>query len=456
MATGTLPASGMDDPGLLSASDTSNVSRLFAGGHALDQQGADREERFPVPRSFEDLNISESLVTAIFLKQAYQAGASTVRGLARSLKLSGPLVESIFHRMKSRQFIEITGMTDDGGFSFNLSAAGKNAALERMQVSRYTGPVPVSIDDYRRAVKTQAVRTTVNRERLMKAYSDLSLDEAMLNRLGPAIASQNAMLLYGPSGTGKTSLAERLLRIFDDVIAIPYAVETEGSIIGIYDPAVHRLAEPAAGYHDPRWAFCHRPCVIVGGELTADMLELKKDADSGSFAAPLHTKANNGIFVIDDFGRQTISPRELLNRWIVPLDRRVDYLNLSSGLKCPVPFEVFVVFSTNLNPSELGDEAFLRRIPNRILVEPISQLVFDEIVERRLASSGWSVEAGAEGHLRRICRKGAGDLRPCYPRDLFRIIESIALFEERVPSLNHEDIDRAGELYFGSHTRSTD
>jgi hypothetical protein len=205
---------------------------------------------------------------------------------------------------------------------------------------------------------------------------------------------------------------------------------------------------------DPRWVFCSRPCIIVGGELIAGMLEVQREAEKGSYVAPLHMKANNGIFIIDDFGRQMIKPQELLNRWIVPLDRRTDFLTIN-GAKVPIPFEVFVVFSTNLNPEELGDEAFLRRIPNKILVDAISPALFDEILDRRLESHGWSAEPGAAEHLRNVCAALGGSLRPCHPRDLFRIIESIAEFEERSPALNRSYINRAAALYFGKARAAT-
>jgi hypothetical protein len=404
---------------------------------------------FTAPRSEADLGIPESLVQELFLKHVFRKGSGSIFGLARSLCLTIGIVEGVFHRMKSRQLIEVRGMTGDD-YNFTLTNAGKAETLERMQLSRYCGPVPVSLESYQRAVRSQIFRTRVNRAQLREAYGDLTLEPALLNRLGPALASCTSMFLYGPSGTGKSSLAERLLRVFDEPIGIPYAVEVDGSIVTVFDPAVHAVVPDTPYDHDPRWAWCSRPCIIVGGELVASMLEAHREGDNGSYTAPLHMKANNGVFVIDDFGRQLIAPRDLLNRWIVPLDRRIDYLTLASGQKFEVPFEVFVVFSTNLNPMELADEAFLRRIPNKILVDAVSANVFDEIVTRRLESQNWTAEPGSPDHLRGLCKDRGGDLRPCYPRDMFRIIESIASFEERDPWLNIPDINRAAELYFGA------
>jgi hypothetical protein len=406
----------------------------------------ERDELFRSPGYLEDLGVSETLVADLFLKQAYKAGTCTLGSLAASLRLTVDIVEAVFRKLKSQQFVEVRGMHGDD-FEFTLSQAGKTAAIERLQISRYTGPVPVSLAKYEKAVRFQIARTRLNRARLNHAYQDLSLPSDLLAQLGPALVAQKSMFLYGPSGTGKSSLAERVLRIYNDSVAIPHAVEIDGNIISVFDPAVHRPSAQRPE-DDPRWVFCHRPSIIVGGELVPEMLELQKDLDSGQFIAPLHMKANNGIFVIDDFGRQLLAPRDLLNRWIVPLDRRIDYLTIS-GAKVAVPFEVFVVFSTNLNPMELADEAFLRRIPNKILVDSLSRELFDDVVGKRLKSSGWESEAGAAEHLRAVCQERGGALRGCYPRDLFQIVESIAEFEERRPELTRTDVNRAAELYFG-------
>jgi len=404
-------------------------------------------ELLRAPMCIEDLGVSEGLVIGLFLKHAYKAGNCTIRDLSASLCLTVELVESVFHKLKSQNFFEIRGMYGDD-FNFVLTHAGKNAAIERLQLSQYYGPVPVPLSSYEIVVRSQVARTRLNRTKLAKAYADLTLPPDLIDRLGPALTAQKSMFLYGPSGTGKSSLAERVLRIYEDRVAVPYAIEIDGNIVAVFDPSVHQRTSTQRADDDPRWVFCSRPSIVVGGELVPSMLEMQREVDGGLFIAPLHMKANNGIFVVDDFGRQQISARDLLNRWIVPLDRRTDYLTIS-GVKFAIPFEVFVVFSTNLNPAELADEAFLRRIPNKILVDAVTPALFDEIVELRVQKTRWDVGPGAVQHLREVCRAKGGSLRPCYPRDIFLIIESIAEFEERAPALTVSDVDRAVELYFG-------
>jgi len=231
---------------------------------------------------------------------------------------------------------------------------------------------------------------------------------------------------------------------------MPYAVEVDNQIIVLFDPAVHERVHVDMEEADPRWVVCHRPCVIVGGELIPSMLELRRDDSSGTYAPPVQMKANGGMLVIDDFGRQLISPRDLLNRWIVPLDRRVDYLSLNYGVRFQIPFEVMIVFATNLEPSELADEAFLRRIPNKILVEAVAPEVFDEIFRRVLISFKMPCEDGASEHLRKLCMERGGDLRPCYPRDMCRIIQAVKTYEEQPLGVSRADLERAVELFFGT------
>jgi hypothetical protein len=233
------------------------------------------------------------------------------------------------------------------------------------------------------------------------------------------------------------------------VIAVPYAVEFDNQIIVVYDPVYHERVETDMENLDDRWVICRRPCVIVGGELTSNMLELKVDQSTGVYAAPLQMKANNGMFVIDDFGRQILTPEYLLNRWIVPLDRRVDYLSLSYGAKFEVPFETTVVFSTNLDPSDLADEAFLRRIQNKILVEPVTPEDFDRIFHRIIESKQLSHEPTSAEFLRKLCSFFTGkELRACYPNDIVTIIESISSYEGIPAEINEDTLKRAATIYF--------
>jgi predicted ATPase with chaperone activity len=242
--------------------------------------------------------------------------------------------------------------------------------------------------------------------------------------------------VYGPTGNGKTSIVKRLFRVYQDTVLIPYAVEFDGQIIVLYDPSVHERVETNVTAIDPRWVLCRRPCILVGG-----------------YAAPLQMRANNGILIIDDFGRQILSPQYLLNRWIVPLDRRVDYLTLKYGVKFQIPFEMIVVFSTNLDPNDLADEAFLRRIPNKIHVDAAESAVFDEIFNRILTEKNIACHENSEKVLRELCLQfGPKELRACYPRDIIDIIVAISGYEGKQAEINETNLKRAVKLYFTKNT----
>jgi hypothetical protein len=378
-------------------------------------------------------------------------GFSSLGGLSRSLRVAVPIVDALFKHMRSQQLIEIKGMIGND-YNFTLSQAGKQLASERFQVSQYAGACPVSLNDYNAATKAQAARVTVDRRLLRQAFSDLIVSDRMLDQLGPAIISQTSIFVYGPTGNGKTSLAERMLRVYQDAIMIPHAVEVDNQIISVFDPVVHHPIENDDPDMDPRWIMCKRPCIIVGGELIPSMLELRLDETSGIYAAPFQMKANNGILLIDDFGRQLMSPRDLLNRWIVPLDRRVDYLTLRYGVKFQIPFELMVVFSTNLEPADLADEAFLRRIHNKIYVEAVDATAFDQIFTRVVQGRNLTVEPDSAEYLRKLClREGRTELRACYPADICNILTSIGRYEGRPPQMTKPEMERATSLYFAKN-----
>jgi SpoVK/Ycf46/Vps4 family AAA+-type ATPase len=364
------------------------------------------------------------------------------------LKLSYPVVDSLFRQMRQHHLVEVKGMQGND-YWITLSGAGRALALERLHVSKYAGAAPVSLNEYSAAVKKQAAEVDISRKSLRNALSDLVVTDQILDKLGPAVISQTSIFLYGPTGNGKTSLAERLLRVYQDAVLMPYAVEVDAHIITLYDPVVHQIVKTEDSEIDPRWILCRRPYIMVGGELVPGMLEMRLDESSGIYAAPLQMKANNGIFLIDDFGRQLISPRDLLNRWIVPLDRRVDYLSLQYGVKFQIPFEVMVVFATNLDPNDLADEAFLRRIHNKIFIEPVHPHTFDEIFRRVASTRNIALEADSCENLRKMClTDGRTELRACYPLDLINILSSIGRYEKRQVTVTREDIARACGMYF--------
>ena len=378
-------------------------------------------------------------------------GSSTLGGLSRSLHIAIPIVDMVFKHMRSQQYVEVKGMLGND-YQFVLSQAGKALASERFQVSQYAGACPVSLKDYQAATKAQQAKVEIDRKVLRNAFSDLIVADRMLDQLGPAIISQTSIFVYGPTGNGKTSLAERMLRVYDDAVLIPYAVEVDSQVISLFDPVVHQPIEHDEEDLDPRYIVCKRPCLVVGGELIPSMLELRLDEASGIYAAPLQMKSNNGILIIDDFGRQLMSPRDLLNRWIVPLDRRVDYLTLRYGVKFQIPFECMVVFSTNLDPSDLADEAFLRRIHNKIFVDAVDTNAFDQIFARVVQGKNIPSEPDSAEYLRKLClREGRTELRACYPLDICNILTSIGRYEGRPPMMTKPELERATALYFAKN-----
>jgi hypothetical protein len=404
------------------------------------------------PRSIEDLGVPEALVHDIVLRQSVAMGRTSTLQLSDKLALSPGLMTKIVEDLRDLGFLEIQGME---GRDYRLAPtnAGRQQANDRMQLSRYVGPVPVSLAAYSQVIRRQHASPRIDLAALKEAFSDLVIDEQLLRELGPAAIAGGAMFLYGPPGTGKSSIAERLLRIYGDLVLVPYAVEVDAQIINVFDPVVHKPAEQQPTGFDRRWVLCHRPCLIVGGELGPEMLDLQYQRDSGTYVAPVQMQANNGILVIDDFGRQAnLTPEALLNRWIVPLDRQRDHLMLDHGVKFDIPFDAKIVFSTNLQPETLGDEAFFRRIQSKVLIPSISDDAFDEVLRRVCAHNGVALTPGAAEHLRRTSRElGDGDLRPYLPAAVCKILISICTFEGLPLELHPAMIERIAHLYF-THT----
>ena len=301
---------------------------------------------------------------------------------------------------------------------------GKSRALELLAQNQYAGPAPVSLEDYVDRIRSQSVRNMgVGPGDVERAFEELVLDHQTLTRLGTALVSGRAIFLHGPTGTGKTTIAETLTKLFhDDLIWLPYAVEVDAQIITVYDSVVHqRVEQTPTPDQDGRWVLCRRPRVMVGGELTIQMLDLQLNSGTKFYSGPVQMKANNGLLIVDDFGRQRVSPEELLNRWVVPLDRRIDFLTLAGGKKIEIPFDIFVVFATNLDPTKLVDEAFLRRIQTKIKVDFVAPEQFREIFRRIALKYNLQGEAGLADELVRMIEKEYKEpLRPCYPRDVIQ------------------------------------
>ncbi|HUK16027.1 MAG TPA: hypothetical protein VLW65_06410 [Bryobacteraceae bacterium] len=407
-----------------------------------------QDARPPIPDRLNDLGLPRAMVGDLILRYLWLHGSGTLEALHESLKLSFPILETLFHQFRQQQLLDVKGMMGND-YSFTLTSTGRALATARNEVCQYVGPAPVSIQQYHEVVKSQSAHVTLTRDSLKRAFHDLVLPDGLLDSLGPSLIGHQSLFLYGGTGNGKTSIAERILRIYKDTVLVPYAVEVDGHIITVFDPVVHRATHNLDEKLDARWVECERPCITVGGELSASMLELHLDEATHVFISPCQMKANNGILIIDDFGRQMLSPRDLLNRWIVPLDRRVDYLTLASGMKFQVPFELMVIFSTNLNPHELADEAFLRRIQTKVLVDNVSSEVFDEIFRRIAAAYNVPFEAGAAEYLRERClAAGYKFLRACYPQDIYKLVKAISEYEGRPVRLTKANIDRAVGLYF--------
>jgi len=307
-------------------------------------------------------------------------------------------------------------------------------------------------DDEVETCREQTVRRMeVSPEAVQSAFGDMVLEQPMLDQLGTAVVSGNAIFLHGPSGTGKTTLAEALWRLFQrDPIWVPHAIVVDGQIITVYDPQIHHATEgPTPPEADRRWMLCQRPRVIVGGELTIEMLDLQFNPLSKFYVAPVQVKANNGLLIVDDFGRQRVRPEELLNRWVVPLDRRIDFLTLAGGRKLEVPFDVLVVFATNLNPATLADEAFLRRIQTKIKVDNIGREQFHEITRRICENVGLAYDHAVVDHLADvIATELRQPLRACYPRDIVQQVVWGARYHRQVAALTREAVEQACRSYF--------
>lgn len=412
-----------------------------------DDQSSTEDPDISTPQRIDAMGISQSLMEDLLLRRAVLEGRTPMTTLAEKLHISINVVEALLNELRHRQLIEYDGM-EGRAYRISVTEAGRELSIQRSRECRYAGPMPVSLELYNAVVRAQTPNLHLDRDLLTRSFSDLVIAPELLDQLGPAIHGTGAIFLYGPPGTGKSSVAERVVRAYEDTVLVPHCLEVDGQIVSVFDPTLHDPVDPQPVGIDRRWIACQRPAVVAGGELHAGMLDLQLDRDTGVYLAPLQLKANNGVLVIDDFGRQAMTPDALLNRWIVPLDRGVDYLTLH-GRKIEVPFEVKTVLSTNLDPSDLGDEAFFRRIHNKVFIGACTDDQFDWILVRVAQKKGLEVDAAAAARLRSSARaRGDGELRAYLPGVTCELARAIIAYENMGNVLTPALVDRVLDLYF--------
>jgi predicted ATPase with chaperone activity len=408
------------------------------------------ELMLPQPRKVSRTGLRKGILEDLAIKILYLHGEISLVELGDLACLGADVTDEIFQFLRKEQLCEVRGMS---GAAHRITATtrGKERAAELLSINQYAGPAPVSLSEYVARIQAQSIAyTRVRPADLDRAFRQLVLQPELIDRLGAAVASGSSIFLYGPTGTGKTTIASCIPSIYNDSVWIPHAVEVDNQIITVFDPGVHlQSSDPDPDEFDRRWVLCRRPCVIAGGELSSEMLDLQYNAVSRFFTAPLQMKANNGVLILDDVGRQRMPTDELLNRWMTPLDRRVDYLSLPAGRKFALPFDLFVVFSTNLNPVEITDEAFLRRIPNKIEIAHASQIQFMQIFEDECERRGLTFEPGMPEYVAQyITQEMNQALCQCYSRDLLNQIFWTANYQGEPAILSKEAVRKACRNYF--------
>ncbi len=415
----------------------------------------------PAMRSVEDTGLNMGLLTDLAIKTIYFAGYLSGQQLADRMKLPYTgVVERIIEFMKREQWIEVRGSggISEAAYEYLISEKGSGKAQEAIGRSMYAGPCPVTLPQYVYAMKAQHRRPSVQREGLLQAFEGLIVDDNILGKIGPAMNSGKAIFMHGPPGNGKTTFATRAARfVLGNELWLPYAVDIEGQVINVYDSVNHEVVEvpddstkSGTGIRrDPRWVKIKRPVIMVGGELTMAGLDLVYDPINKYYEAPYQMKANGGMFFIDDFGRQMMRPQDLLNRWIVPLESRIDFLTLNTGRKIEIPFNVIIIFSTNLPPKDLVDEAFLRRIPYKIEVGDPTFEQYREIFKiycdaKRVPYN----EKGLAYLIQEWYLKYDRPLRAVHPRDILDALLDMSRYLNRPPQLTKDLIDRAADSYF--------
>jgi len=414
------------------------------------------------PESIEETGLGETTIEHLILKILYFRGELYGQDLSNAIGLKFSVIQELVETLKLSHQVVVKRSMGMGsvGALLALSEAGRARAREHLEGNQYAGVAPVPADQYADVVHQQRQRDGwLTKEALTNALKGMVITERTLAQIGPAVAASKSLLVYGKPGDGKTFLIESLNYLEGSPVYLPHAIECQGNIIQLFDPIYHHAIEEEPPSvlttvsvergHDRRWIKCKRPFIVSGGELSLDMLDLRFNTNSKVYEAPFQLKANNGIYLIDDFGRQRATPAEVLNRWIVPMERRVDYLSFLTGGKMTAPFEAFLVFSTNLNPSDLGDEAFLRRIQYKMLLRGPSEGEFTQIFEGFCAKNKIPCPAGLpQRFIERYYRNTGKTFRRCHPRDVLSHALNLIHFEKLPFELNDEILGRAFESCF--------
>jgi predicted ATPase with chaperone activity len=420
------------------------------------------------PHSIQETELSVSFLADLVLKTLYFEGYVSGYEVSELIRLPFKnITDRILEFLKRERFLEVKGSSGgayaEAGYEYAITSKGSERAREIMERSQYAGPAPVTLKSYKEAMRKQALQSiSISPDQVRMALSHLVLSDKVLDRVGPAVNSSRSIFLFGHPGNGKTTIAEAIgFMILQDEIYIPHAVEVNGQVIKVYDPVTHKIisGEPAAGQFgtlgadsqrlDRRWLRIRRPVIVTGGELTLESLDLAWDNTRKYYEAPLQMKANGGMFLIDDFGRQQVRPRDLLNRWIVPLEKGFDYLTLQTGNVIEIPFDMLIIFATNLEPRDLVDEAFLRRIRHKIDIQDPTYDEYREIFRRVARSKDIEYDEAMLSYvLQEFYVKPNRELRSCHPRDILDQITDIARFRGISSRLSKELIDQACQGYF--------
>ncbi len=409
------------------------------------------------PKSIREAGLTDTEIESLVLKYLLARGDMTGREIAEQIRMPFILLDELMRQLKLDQLLGYRGSAPMNDYVYQLTDLGRERARRFLDHCTYYGAAPVSLSDYIAGVKAQSLTGQHPTEAdLNHAFSDILVSQRMLTRLGPAINSGLGMFLFGSAGNGKTTIAERVTKAFGQFIWIPRAIGIDGEIIRLFDPVNHEEAPPPANSTlwnaskiDQRWVRVRRPTIVVGGELTMDSLEVCLNRSTGISEAPLQLKSNCGTLVIDDFGRQKMSIDSLLNRWIVPLEKRYDYLNLPNGKKIQVPFDQLIIFSTNLEPRDLVDEAFLRRIPYKIEVVNPSEDEFRSLFKLMCPRLGFEYDDVSINYLIETHYKAKNrPFRACQPRDLLTQVKNHCFYKKLPPRMTCEYFDLAVENYF--------